>query len=383
MRIAIDARPASHPQPGGFKRYTEQLLQALAHADTQNQYLVYFDRAPARDFFAGNRNFKPVLVPSSVPGIGVIWREQRAVPHRVQLDAADMIHFTANTGARYVSRPAVVTMHDIIFWEERPLRSGVGIGESIKRLGMFWYNRWAARAALERAQHLITVSKYSKQKIIDRFGIAPERVSAIYTGLSKSFHPLTEHEKDAARGKYGLNKPFLLALCSASPRKNTRGLLEAYAALDPDVRSRYELVLVWTHDLWKAQLMRFVQERGLETRVRSLENIGDKDLAELMNLATAFLFPSLEEGFGIPPLEAMACGTPVVASNRASLPEVLGDAAILTDVTEPGALAQSIAGLIDNPLRLAEYRARGPKWTARYSWANFARETINVYQECV
>lgn len=382
MRIAIDARPASHPQPGGFKRYTEQLLRALAQTDAPHSYLVYFDRAPTRDFFDRNPQFQSIITPTRAPAVGVIWREQCAVPQSAKRAAATVIHFTANTSARWLPCPAVVTMHDIIFWDERPSWQGLGAAEKIKRYGMYLYNRWAARAALQHARHLITVSRYSKQKIETRFGIPPERVSAIYTGLADTFRPLPEAEKIAARAKFNLHKPFLLGLVSTSPRKNARGLVEAYAALDASLRAAYELVLVWTHGLWQTQLARYIQARGLQAQVRSLENVTDADLAALLNLATVFVFPSLDEGFGLPPLEALACGAAVVASNRASLPEVLGDAALLSEVNDPRELARNLAALLTNPARLADYRARGPAWAARYSWANCARETIQIYQRC-
>jgi glycosyltransferase involved in cell wall biosynthesis len=382
MRIAIDARPASHPQPGGFKRYTEQLLYALAQTDTENQYLVFFDRAPARDFFAGNPNFRSVILPSRVPALGVIWREQWTVPQYTKRAGADVIHFTVNSGARVLPCPLVVTMHDIIFWDERPALQGLRAAEKIKRYGMYLYNRWAARVALQQAQHLITVSEYSKQNIVTRFGIAPGQVSAIYPGLSDIFRPLSESEKNSLREQYNLRKPFLLGLCSASPRKNTLGLLEAYAALEPALRETYELVLVWTHGLYKEQVTRSIQAHALDKHVRSLHNVSDADLVGLMNLTTLFVFPSLDEGFGLPPLEAMACGAPVVASNRASLPEVLGDAAVLTDASNARIMARSIAELLEQPARLQEYRARGLEWVARYSWRRCARETIQVYASC-
>lgn len=381
MRIAIDARPASHPQPGGFKRYTEQLLHALAQTDTQNQYYVYFDRAPARDFFAGNPNFVSVILPAH-GSARVVWREQHGVPQQASRDAADVIHFPANTGAWRLPCPAVVTMHDIIFWDERPNLQASHSREKIKRYGMYYYNRFAARAALQRAKHLITVSEYSKQQIIARFHISPERITTIYSGLSESFRLLGATEKNATREKFNLHKPFLLGLVSASPRKNTRGLLDAYAALAPTLRETHELVLVWTHGLFQEPLTRHIQAHGLENQVRSLQNISDADLVGLMNLATLFVFPSLDEGFGLPPLEAMACGAPVVASNRASLPETLGDAAVLTDASDARVLAQSISELLEHPARLQELRARGLKWAARYSWQRCARETIEIYSRC-
>jgi glycosyltransferase involved in cell wall biosynthesis len=381
MRIAIDARPASHTQPGGFKSYTEQLLRALAHIDVRNEYFIYYDRAPMHNFFNGNANFQSTIVKTRVPSLGVIWREQVAVTQQAKRNAATILHFTANTCAWQLPCPTVVTLHDVIFWEEHPTLRGIAPAEKIKRYSMYLYGRWAAKAGIRQARRLITVSQYSRQKILERFNIAPQHCVVVHNGLSEQFRPLTEQALQLTRDKYPLHKPFILGMTSASPRKNGRGLLDAYQMLDPALRDQYELVLVLTHGLLKEQMTNLVAARGLSAHVRFFEHVSDDDLVGLMNLASTFVFPSLEEGFGMPPLEAMACGTPVVASNRSSLPEILGDAALSVDPTDTCALAQGITGMLTNASLAHEYRERGLKWAARYSWAKCAQETIQVYQE--
>ena len=381
MHIAIDARPASHPQPGGFKRYTEQLLTALAQTDTRNQYHIYFDRAPARDFFAGNPNFKFSILPIRVPALGVLWREQIAVARAAKRNGASVIHFPANASARFAACPTVVTMHDIIFLDEKPELKNLALAEKIKRYGMYRYGRWSAQAAIHQAQRLITVSEYSKQKICERYGIAGERCAVVYSGVTQTFRVLSETERQAVQTKLALPKPFLLGIVSASPRKNAIGLLNAYAAMDATLQEKYDLVLVWTHGLWQEQLQTRVRDYGLDARVRFIQNVSDEDLVGLMNRAAAFVFPSIEEGFGLPPLEAMACGAPVIASNRSCIPEILGDAARLVNPTDPVALAREIEMVLTQPALAQEYRARGLKHAARFSWQRCAEQTIQVYQE--
>ena len=381
MHIAIDARPASHPQPGGFKRYTEQLLTALAQTDTRNQYHIYFDRAPARDFFAGNPNFKISILPIRVPALGVLWREQITVARAAKRNGASVIHFPANASARFAACPTVVTMHDIIFLDEKPELKNLALAEKIKRYGMYRYGRWSAQAAIHQAQRLITVSEYSKQKICERYGIAGERCAVVYSGVTQTFRVLPETERQAVQTKLALPKPFLLGIVSASPRKNAIGLLNAYAAMDATLQEKYDLVLVWTHGLWQEQLQTRVRDYGLDARVRFIQNVSDEDLVGLMNRAAAFVFPSIEEGFGLPPLEAMACGAPVIASNRSCIPEILGDAARLVNPTDPVALAREIEVLLTQPDLAQEYRARGLKHAARFSWQRCAKQTIQVYQE--
>jgi alpha-1,3-rhamnosyl/mannosyltransferase len=255
------------------------------------------------------------------------------------------------------------------------------MGEKIKRHGMYVYGRWAAQAAIQTARYLITVSEYAKRTIVDRFYLEPQRVIVIPNGLAKKFRPLGEKDLHPIREKFGLRKDFILGITSASPRKNAAGLLDAYQALEPALQEKFDLVLVWTHGLWKKQLTQLLQIKGISHRVQFIENAHDDDLVGLMNLAGAFVFPSLEEGFGLPPLEAMACGTPVIASNRSSLPEILGDAAVLIDPTDVSAMAQAIRGILKNDHLAREYGRRGQSWAARYTWSQCAQATLQVYQE--
>ena len=381
MRIAIDARPASHPQPGGFKRYTEQLLEALAETDAVNRYHIYFDRVPAQNIFADKPNFHTTMLPVRVPYAGVMWREQVSVTRQAKRDRAEILHFPANSAARRTPCPTVVTMHDIIFLDEQPDLKNQPLGEKIKRYGMHVYGRWSAHAAIKNAQRLITVSEYSKRKIVERFDFGPERCSVVYSGISQQFRILPEATKQAARAKLGWAKPFVLGLASASPRKNAAGLIAAYAALGPELQASYDLVLVCTHSLLQEQLKTQAQGYGLSAHVRFMRDVSDNDLVELMNLAQAFVFPSLEEGFGLPPLEAMACGTPVVASDTSCLPEVLGDAAQFANPKDEQALARALTDFLTNAALADEYRARGLVRAAAYSWHRCAEQTLGVYQE--
>lgn len=381
MRIAIDARPASHPQPGGFKRYTEQLLEALAQIDEVNTYHVYFDRVPAQNAFADKPNFQTTILPARVPNLSVMWREQVSVPQQAKRDRTDVLHFPANSAARHTACATVVTMHDIIFLDEQLNVEQLPLAEKIKRYGMHLYGRWSAQAGAKNARHLITVSEYSKRKIIERFHFPQEQCTVVYSGVSPQFRLLPESSKQTARASLGGSKPFVLGLASASPRKNAGGLIAAYAALEQELQETHDLVLVCTHGLLQQQLKAHAQSLGVSPHTRFLSNVSDDTLAELMNLAQVFVFPSLEEGFGLPPLEAMACGTPVVASNTSSLPEILGDAALLADPMDAGAFARALSDLLRQPALSEEYRARGRARAATFSWERCAEQTLAVYRK--
>lgn len=381
MKIVLDARAASHPQRGGFKTSTSQLIRHIARVDPDNQYLFYLDRPVGRESIPESKNVELKIIPSLLPGIGAAWREQVQIPRHLAKDRPAIAHFTTNTGPLDAPCPTVLTIHDTIGWMERPPKGLPGRAK-VKRWAMFLYNRYLSLAAARRAQRIITVSEFSRRDLVERHGFSPERVLVTYEAPSECFHPVDRSAaRERVRVKFGLDQPFLLALSSASPRKNARGLLDEYARLDPTLRTGFQLVVVWTHGLFMAQLESFSAQQGLERQVRFLQNISDDDLLHLYNAATIFVFPSFAEGFGLPPLEAMACGTPVVASNLTCMPEILGDAALMIDPREPGQLAEAMAITLSSPKLRGDLSDKGTTWVRRYSWERCARETVQVYAD--
>jgi glycosyltransferase involved in cell wall biosynthesis len=382
MKIAIDARAASQPQPGGFKTYTLELIKHIAAVDPASCYLFYLDRAMDANSLVQAPNVALRIIPTHVPGVGAVWREQAQVPRQLTLDQATLAHFTTNTAPLRAPCPTVLSVHDAIGRDETPPSKGMGPRESLKRWGMYLYNRYFSLASARRASRIITVSEYSRRDLVARLGLPAERVVVTNEAPSDSFRPLSRSvAQEAVRNRFGLQQPFLLALSSASPRKNAQGLLAAYAQLEPELRAGSQLVIVWTHGLWRDQLAARVRRLGLEGRVVFLDNVSDHELLILYNAANVFVFPSLAEGFGLPPLEAMACGTPVVASNLTCLPDILGDAALLVDPRASGEFAKALAKALRTPQLLLELSAKGRAWVRRYSWERCARETAQVYAD--
>lgn len=382
MRIAVDAHAASHPQPGGFKTYTDRIINHVPPLDPENNYLIYLDRSAYKVPSCAYKNVMVRVIEPRIPGIGAALREQFLVPRRLKADGVSLAHFTTNTSPFLMHCPAVLTVHDTISWIEPPPQFRPDLRESTKRWGMYVYNRYASMAAARRAIRVITVSEYSRKEIIDRFGFSPRRVTVTYEAPSEIFHPIPgSSARDSVQARFGLDQPFLLALSSASPRKNIQGLLAAYASLQPEMREAFQLVIVWTHGLWKTHIKDQSIRLGIQGRVVFLDSVQDEDLVQLYNATSLFVFPSLSEGFGLPPLEAMACGTPVVASNLTCLPETLGDAALMVDPRSAEQLAKAMATALSTPALLLELRARGMAWVKRYSWDRCARETIQVYSD--
>ena len=379
MRIAFDARAASHPQRGGFKSYTENLVRYLPAADPETQFVFYVDRPVAGELWQHRPNVLIKVAAPYLPAIGVVLREQLALPLHAQRNQPDLIHFPASTAALLSPCPFVVTIHDTITWDERPQLAKLSAAQAWKRWSLHWYDAHCSRMAARHARVIITVSINSQQDILRRTGLPSERVRVVYSAPPTQVR-LTLAQLQSIRHDLQLTERFILSLGSASPRKNVAGAIKAYASLPSELVATYQLVIVWTHGLWRAELARLVESLGLHKRVRFLARVSDTQLSALYRLSSLFVFPSLYEGFGFPPLEAMSCGTPVVASNTSSLPEVLGEAALLVDPQDTQAIARAIQRVLcDEPLR-ATLIARGDRQVARYSWERCARETLAVYR---
>jgi glycosyltransferase involved in cell wall biosynthesis len=243
------------------------------------------------------------------------------------------------------------------------------------------YNRSVSDRAIHRAAAIITVSHSAKATIITELGVPPERVFVTYEAPPPIYVPVADPLQLAGvQRKYRLSDRFILGMGSADPRKNVGTLLRAYAALPPPVRQQHQLVVVWAHDTLMNKLAADLAGRGLTDRVHFLEAVPSEDLVLLYNAATVFVFPSLGEGFGLPPLEAMACGTPVIAANNSAMPEILDGAGWLVDAHDVRALAAALERVLyDDGVRESLIDA-GHKRAATFSWTRCAKETLEVYR---
>jgi len=378
MRIGIDARFLTHPQAGGFKTYTSNLVQTLPVADRQNTYILYTDRPPVPGAaIPRGPNVIVRVIAGQLPAVGMIWREQFALSHCAFRDRLDVFHAPCLTAPLWLTCPLIVTIHDMI-WARPPLTAWPV--HASRRL-MDYYYRVLPELAVRRAVHIITVSYAAKAEIVAGLGIAPELVSVTYEGFSTTFAPLN---RALARAKLaaarGITGAFVLAIGSADPRKNMSTLLAAYATLPAELRAQYALVVVWTHRRLYEATAAEAKRLGVRDRVRFLTEVSDEELALLYNAATVFAFPSLYEGFGLPLLEAMACGAPILAGDNSSIPEIVGNAALLVDTRDPVALAEGLARLLGDEELRGRLRARGIDHAATFSWASCARATTKIYE---
>ncbi len=265
-------------------------------------------------------------------------------------------------------RRTIVTIHDLA-----PLYypgARFGLSSLLWRLGL--------RGAL-RAARLLTDSEFTRRAVIARFGVAPERIVTVPLAHASHFRPLPAGARALAAGRFNPGgAQLLLHAGSLAPRKNFATLLLALAQLH--TRGLHPLLLQAGGSPSGMQIAQ-IENLGLQGQVRFLGSVPDGDLAVLYNLADVFVFPSLYEGFGLPPLEAIACGAPVVAANAASLPEVLGDAGMLLPPNDPAAFADAIADILTSPAHAEQLRQKGFAHAAKFSWPETARQTARIYRE--
>jgi len=365
MRIGIDARIV-HYARGGISNYVLHLLGALAALDADTDYYVLHSRKDRNPPLPGP-NFHPVAcwTPSHHR------LERRVLGIEVARLGLDLLHspdFIPPAGG--VSR-SVITVHDLNF---------LYYPQFLTVESHRYYNRqieWAVR----RADHILADSCATKSDLTSLLDVPPEKVTVVYLAADSAFHPLPEAEARRVAARYGLEPGYLLFVGTLEPRKNLPGLLQAYRLLLNAEVTTAPLVLVggkgWLYD----EVFEHIEVLHLTERVRFLHEVSEADLPGLYSAARVLAMPSFYEGFGLPALEAMACGTPVVVSNRGSLPEVVGEAGMQVNPEEPEAIAEGLAAVLGDPDLWARLREAGLARVARFTWEETARKTLATYRK--
>ena len=368
MRVAIDARKL---HDFGIGTYIRNLLRELARIDRETEYVLLCQEA---DLDVGTQlgaNFRTVLEPSP----NYSFREQVHVPwvlHRERPDVYHAPHYVLPAGVRCRS---VVTIHDCIhlmFPQYLPNRAA------------YAYARASMWAAARRSDRILTVSEASKRDILHFFNVQPEKIVVVYNAIDEHFR-VTPAEEDVARvrERYQLDHQFILYVGNIKPHKNLVRLIEAFAELRRTGFDEVKLLIIGDQISKLPALRRAVHGHKLHKHVRFLGYVSDQTLGVLYRLASAFVFPSLYEGFGLPPLEAMASGTPVVISNVSSLPEVAGDAAVLVDPYDVESIVDGMRRILSDPALAAELRRKGVERAREFSWERSVAKTRQVYQQVV
>jgi glycosyltransferase involved in cell wall biosynthesis len=368
VRIAIDARKL---RDYGIGTYIRNLLRQLARLDHRTEYVVLCrdeDRAFAEEL---GENFRTVPERSGPYSI----REQIAVPLDLRRERADLFH-----APHYVLPPltpcrSVVTIHDCIhlrFPQYLPNRLG------------YAYARGSLWIAAHRSARILTVSETSKRDILRYLHVPESKVTVIPNAFDERFSEQPPADDVMrVRERYQLNDPFILYAGNIKPHKNLERLIEAFHTIRRGDLEHVKLLIIGDEISKYAALRRTVHRYKLHKHVRFFGFVPDATLAILYRLARVFVFPSLYEGFGLPPLEAMASGTPVITSNVSSLPEVVGDAAMLVDPYEPDAIAGAMRRVLSDDRLRDDMRERGLARAREFSWGQSIRRVRQIYEEVI
>ncbi len=368
MHIGIDASRLAVTARTGTERYSYDLIAALARLDRVRRYTLYCNGLPP---------ILPLLGPNmalrSIP-CPRLWTHAR-LSLEMRWHPPDVLFVPAHVLPLVHPPRSVVTIHDLGYLAFPAAHTAA------RRLELRLTTRWSARAAWR----VIAISQATCRDLIRHCGVVPEKISVVYHGVTSQFQPVTCGSTiRTILTRYGIRAPYFLYVGTIQPRKNLLRLIEAFAQCCRDwlgYTQCPQLVIAGKPGWLTSEIERRVAELDLTTLVRFPGYVADADLPALLSAALAFVFPSLYEGFGMPVLEAMACGTPVLTSTTSSLPEVAGDAALLVDPLNTAALAAALARLVTDAALRDELRRRGLARAAAFRWERCAAETLRVLME--
>ncbi|MBI4790942.1 MAG: glycosyltransferase family 4 protein [Chloroflexi bacterium] len=350
----------------GINWYIFHLLQNLDPA--KFDFTVFLSDPRAREHFCRLRLVQSRW-PTHRPVARICW-EQFVLPLALRQARIELAHALAFAGPLVNSIPWIVTIYDLSF---------VRYPESFNAANRIYLN-WAVRHSVRRADRVIAISESTKRDLVAQFGASPDKVAVVYCGSDPTFTPSQDQrEVEMLRARRHLPEKMILHVGTIEPRKNIVRLLRAFARAKREARLPHRLALIGARGWKYAEVDAVIAAEGIASDVIFAGYVPQDELPLWYRAADLFVYPSLYEGFGLPPLEAMASGTPVVTSNAASLPEVVGDAALVVSPEDEAALAAAIVRALEDDGLRQELRARGLVQSAKFSWARAARETMDLY----
>jgi glycosyltransferase involved in cell wall biosynthesis len=376
MRIAIDYTAAIR-QGAGIANYVRSLVDAMLAQDSRNHYTLLTSGRPTREHpfpKADNVRGRSIIIPDRY--LNILWYRWRLPLHATLFTGqVDIYH-----GPDFVLPPIngkvrkVVTVHDLAFLEHPEF--------AVPQLAA--YLKKVVPEAVAAADVIAAVSQATRQTLIDYFKTPPEKITIIPNGIRSSFRRITDPILLAAtRHKFSLKHPLVLGVGTLEPRKNHLGLIKAFHKAQSAATKKPRPTMLalaggpgWLYD----ETQQLIAKLKLENKVRFLGHVSELELITLYSMADVFVFPSFYEGFGVPPIEAMACGAPVITSNTSSLPEVVGDAALQIDPYNTDALARAILQVLENEQLRDELRQRGYARAQHFTWPKSASKMLSVYQ---
>jgi len=368
--IGIDASRALTEQKTGTEHYSASLLEALSRlAEAQRHSFVLYVNSASEAEARGKLGFE--LPPSwrmRAIAFPRLWTHARLSVEMIT-GRPEMLFVPSHVVPLVHPRRTVVTIHDLgyLYYPQAHTR------------GSRFYLHISTMFSVRAARRVIAISEATKRDLINKYKVPCRKIKVIHHGRDPLFQPVTDQAKirDVA-ARYGVSQPYCIHVGTLQPRKNLGLLIEAWDALRQTMESPPQLLLAGRRGWLYSSLLESIRAKGLGDLIKLADYVEREDLPALYSGAVTLTFPSLYEGFGLPPLEAMSCGTPVLASNASSLPEVVGDAGILLDPHDPAAWADALRRVITDPQLRAEMSRKGLERATQFTWEKCARETLAV-----
>ena len=378
MKIGIEGQRLFRKKKHGMDMVALELIRNLQLIDTQNEYFIFAKPDEDNTVLQETSNFKIIqLEGGSYP----MW-EQIALPKAAKKYGCEILHCTSNTAPIFTDIPLITILHDIIYMESNYYKILTGSATPYQKFGNA-YRKLIVPWVVKKSEKIVTVSHFEKNRIGEFFGMKDDkRLTAIYNGVGTHFKPITdEAELKRVKEKYHLPDHFFFFLGNTDPKKNTIGTLKAFSDFLKQSKSDYKLVML---DYDTAELEKLVIEIGDKDLIKNIVLTGyviNTDLPAIYSLCTIFLYPSLRESFGIPMLEAMGCGVPVITSNTSSMPEFAGDAAHIINPYNPEEITQGMIKILADAAYYDALCKKGIERNKLFSWKNMAEQVLELYNE--
>lgn len=378
MKIGIEGQRLFRSKKHGMDMVALELIRNLQQIDSANEYVVFVKPGEDDRILEETSNFRI----EKVEGGSYPQWEQISLPQAVKRSGCELLHCTSNTGPLRSPVPMVVTLHDIIYMESGYSKILLGSGSNYQKFGNL-YRRYVVPRILKQSRKIITVSNFEKKRIGDFFGISGDpRLTAVYNGVSNYFKPVSNPEQlKEVRLKYHLPERYFFFLGNTDPKKNTKGTLKAYSEFIKQTGSDIRLVMPDYNAGALHKILAEIGDPSLKEKIFLTGYVSNTDLPAIYRQCELFLYPSLRESFGIPILEAMACGAPVITSNTSSMPEITGDAACIVDPLKPDEITAALHRITTDSTYRSRLVEKGYVQAQKFSWKTMAENVLKIYSE--
>ncbi len=371
MKIAIEAQRLFRKKKHGMEIVALEIIKELQKLNTDDNFIVIAKSDVDDQCISETKNF---LIKKISSKLYPYW-EQVKLPQLLKKIKPDILHCTANTAPLFISTKLVTTIHDVIYMESVNFS-----GSGYQNFGNL-YRKFIVPKIARKAKIIITVSEFEKKVISKRLKVPENKIRVIYNAVNPQFKIIDREILIPFKNQYQLPDRFILHFGNTAPKKNTVGVLKAYSLYSRNNKNNFSLVITDCSKDYIESLLKEINQPELIKKIHILNYIPFTEVPLLYNLAKVFLYPSLRESFGMPVVEAMACGIPVITSNTSALPEIAGGAAVLVNPHNATEIAEQINMLINEPELYKNYMEKGLNNIRRFNWNEAAKKTLEIYKE--